>query len=146
MSTDEILRGPVLLLDDDRVVCKMIGTILKAAGFDVDSICDPEECLPALSRKQYKVIITDFNMPKNNGIGIYQKAREAQHDIRGILFTGDFQIQAFSDTIQSGFDDCIPKSAARDMICQSLNESINLYDRWLSRKELLIHHNDAKCE
>lgn len=143
MTEEHSLQGPVLLLDDDIIVCKMISTILNASGFDVHSLSDADECLSLLSAKTHKVLITDYNMPGGNGLDFFRKAREVQADIRGILLTGDFQLRAFNDIIQLGFDDCIPKSVARTLIHESLSESISLYDRWLNRKALLIQHNDT---
>ncbi len=143
MGTDTEMTDPILFLDDDRIVCKMISTILTMSGFHVTQFTDPDECLGTLSCKTHKVLITDYNMPELNGIDFFSKARDVQPDIRGILLTGDFELSAFTKCIQLGFDDCIPKSVAREMLSQSLSESVALFDRWHSREKLLIQHNDG---
>jgi chemosensory pili system protein ChpA (sensor histidine kinase/response regulator) len=71
---DQVIR--ILLIDDSLSVRKFVGRMLEHAGYMVDTAVDGEEGLRQASAGEYRLIITDLEMPKLNGYEVIQALRE----------------------------------------------------------------------
>ena len=70
------MAQPVLLVEDSRAVRSFVASILEAEGdYDVHEVDNGFEALRALPRTNYRLIITDVNMPDVNGIELTRFVR-----------------------------------------------------------------------
>jgi chemosensory pili system protein ChpA (sensor histidine kinase/response regulator) len=65
----------ILLIDDSLSIRKFVGRMLESAGYKVDTAVDGEEGLQKASTQNYRLIITDLEMPKLNGYEVIQGLR-----------------------------------------------------------------------
>jgi chemosensory pili system protein ChpA (sensor histidine kinase/response regulator) len=65
----------LLLIDDSLSIRKFVGRMLESAGFEVDTAVDGEDGLRKASAQNYRLIITDLEMPKLNGYEVIQGLR-----------------------------------------------------------------------
>lgn len=65
----------LLLIDDSLSIRKFVGRMLESAGYAVDTAVDGEEGLRKASTQDYRLIITDLEMPKLNGFEVIQALR-----------------------------------------------------------------------
>ena len=72
LVADETRKTPLLVVDDDRAIRKLIERIATRAGFDVDGARDGEEALAMLAQKQYELVIVDLMMPRVSGYELVQ--------------------------------------------------------------------------
>jgi chemosensory pili system protein ChpA (sensor histidine kinase/response regulator) len=70
-GSDQLL----LLIDDSLSIRKFVGRMLESAGYEVDTAVDGEEGLRKASAHNYRLIITDLEMPKLNGYEVIQGLR-----------------------------------------------------------------------
>ncbi|WDP91920.1 MAG: response regulator [Desulfobacter sp.] len=91
LSPDAIPRGTesILVLDDEIALSRILEKTLTALGYSVTAFFTPEAALSHLKENPARpdLIITDFAMPKMNGIQFAQKVN-AGTDIPVILCTG----------------------------------------------------------
>ena len=66
---------PILLVDDSLSIRKFVGRMLESAGYQVDTAVDGEDGLRKACASNYRLIITDLEMPKLNGFEIIQALR-----------------------------------------------------------------------
>ena len=66
-------KTPLLVVDDDRSVRKLLTRIAERAGFDVDSARDGLEALEMMEKKDYEIAIVDLMMPRLSGYELVQK-------------------------------------------------------------------------
>ncbi|WHZ21381.1 MAG: Signal transduction histidine kinase CheA [Nitrospira sp.] len=66
---------PLLLIDDSLSIRKFVGRMLEAAGYTVETAVDGEEGCRKASIQNYRLIITDLEMPKLNGYEVIQALR-----------------------------------------------------------------------
>lgn len=76
---DKLLNLPVvwieniLIVDDDETITELLGGLLERIG-NIDIAHDGLEALKVLKEKYYKLIISDIDMPKMDGLAFYKEA------------------------------------------------------------------------
>jgi chemosensory pili system protein ChpA (sensor histidine kinase/response regulator) len=65
----------LLLIDDSLSIRKFVGRMLETAGYEVETAVDGEEGLRKASAQNYRLILTDLEMPKLNGYEVIQALR-----------------------------------------------------------------------
>ena len=68
----------ILVIDDEPLVIKSLGRLLKNSGYDVVVTASAKEALEKIKETDFDLIISDVRMPGTNGI-------EAIKEIRGHL-------------------------------------------------------------
>ena len=76
----------VLIVDDDRELCQMLGEYLVAEHFDVKTLHDGGEALAELERNQFEILILDVMLPSVNGFDLLRKLG-ATHDTPILMLT-----------------------------------------------------------
>jgi chemosensory pili system protein ChpA (sensor histidine kinase/response regulator) len=74
-SQDASIQSAILLVDDSLSIRKFVGRMLESAGYPVDTAVDGEDGLRKASTADYRLIITDLEMPKFNGFEVVQALR-----------------------------------------------------------------------
>ena len=92
----------VLIVDDEDMVITSLRAYLQLeTDYQVEGITDPEEAARFLEDRQVDVVISDYLMPKMNGIQLLARAKQLQPEATRVLLTGhaDKQsaIQAIND-------------------------------------------------
>jgi two-component system KDP operon response regulator KdpE len=70
----------VLLLEDDPDVRLMLTIALRTEGYDVTPVTTADEALESLSRRRHDLILTDYWLPRKDGLQFLQEAQS-----RGLL-------------------------------------------------------------
>ena len=70
---DEPQKIPLLVVDDENAIRRLLARIGERAGFQVDTAKDGVEALELLSRKEYVIAIVDLMMPRLSGYELVQK-------------------------------------------------------------------------
>ena len=101
----------IVLVDDDRVIQKMVGGFLERTGYRVRKASDGIEALELIHERVPDLVITDVRMPELNGIELTTR-------LRGNHLTAAVPILMFSDLSEAhdvlagyavGADDYLPK-------------------------------------
>ena len=70
-------KGRVLLLDDDPSMQRLVVTILRRAGFRVETFLTGKEAMAALNVNEYDVILLDLMMPHEGGVTVMRHLRKS---------------------------------------------------------------------
>src|SRR5207244_10735489 len=73
VSDESRTKTPLLILNDDKAVRRLLARVAERAGFDVDTARDGLQALEMLQRKQYEIAIVDLMMPRLSGYELVQK-------------------------------------------------------------------------
>jgi DNA-binding response OmpR family regulator len=76
----------VLVVDDDRELCQMLGEYLEAEHFDVKTVHDGGEALAELEHNKFEILILDVMMPSVSGFDLLRKLG-ASHDTAILMLT-----------------------------------------------------------
>ena len=82
-------KPSILIADDEDMVIASIKAFLQLEGdFDVHGFTDPEEAAAFAAANPVDVVVSDYLMPKMNGIQLLGKIKDAQPEASRVLLTG----------------------------------------------------------
>lgn len=108
-----------ILIADDEIISLMTMTArLKSLGHEVFSADNGEIAWQLFLSKEPEVVITDWMMPKVNGIELIKKIRAKKHSRYAyiIMLTSNSGKENFLVGMDSGVDDFLTKPADNDII------------------------------
>jgi CheY-like chemotaxis protein len=68
------MAANILVVEDDRLNRQLISKVLRREGYQVVEACDGEHALEILQMLPFDLVITDFMMPKLNGLKLVKQA------------------------------------------------------------------------
>jgi pilus assembly protein CpaE len=101
----------IVLVDDDRVIQKMVGTFLERRGYQVRKANDGIEALQYVRDRIPDLVITDVRMPELNGIELTSRLR-AHHRTASVPILMFSELSGAPDALAgyaAGADDYLPK-------------------------------------
>ncbi len=94
------LKPSILIADDEDMVITSIKAFLQLDGdFDVHGFTDPEEAARFAASNPVDVAVSDYLMPKMNGIQLLARIKDAQPEASRVLLTGHADKQSAIDAI-----------------------------------------------
>jgi DNA-binding NtrC family response regulator len=82
-------KPSILIADDEDMVIASIKAFLQLDGdFDVHGFTDPEEAARFAASNPVDVAVSDYLMPKMNGIQLLARIKESQPEASRVLLTG----------------------------------------------------------
>ena len=79
----------VVLVDDEEMVITSIRAFLQMeTEYDINGFTHPEEAVKHLETTPVDVVVSDYLMPKMNGIQLLAKAKQLQPEAARVLLTG----------------------------------------------------------
>jgi len=79
----------VLVAEDNASVRTVVCFILSQAGYNVYEACDGLEALDALKKRRYDAVLTDYHMPKMDGLELLDLAQAMWPHTPVILASSD---------------------------------------------------------
>ena len=120
----------ILIVDDDPVVRRSLGMLLKRAGYTPDEAATPEEALAKVRACDYSLILMDMNYSRTTtgeeGLELLRKTRIFQPDTPVVLITAWGSIELAVEGIRSGAFDFITKPWNNLVILQRIRTAIDL--------------------
>jgi two-component system C4-dicarboxylate transport response regulator DctD len=125
-----MIKGRVLLLDDDREILEICNEVLSNQGFDVSTFDDPMKALTALIEGQRTdVIITDFRMPGMNGLQFLEQLKLEGILTPTVMFTGVADKELAIKALNAGCHSLIEKPVRNQELIHYAEQAI-AYGRW----------------
>jgi len=121
---------PLLVVDDEEVVCQACQRIFSRQGFKVDVSTDARRGLAMATEKDYDIVLLDIKMPNMDGIEFLEKLREKKPDVPVLIITGYPSIPNASAAMRLGACDYVTKPFTTEEITWAVR-------RVLSMKEML---------
>jgi CheY-like chemotaxis protein len=93
-------RPRILVLDDDTAMQRLVSTLLRREGYNVDTVAGGSEALEKLAHREYVALLLDVMTPTDGAMTVIRHLREASPEMldRVILVTASPQsvLKAFS--------------------------------------------------
>ena len=130
-SSSEIVH-PVLVVDDDPVVRRLLCVTLRKAGLRVEEAATGAEALSLARRRPYAAVLLDSNMPGMTGLEVLAQLRavEETRTLPVLLVTGEDEVGARVFGLQQGADDYITKPFHPDELVARVRAQLREQAAW----------------
>jgi PAS domain S-box-containing protein len=117
----------VLHVDDDPGIVDVVGKLLAAENerIDTTAVQSPVEGLDLLQSSTFDCVVSDYSMPKMDGIEFLQSIRETRPDLPFILFTSEGSESVAGEAIAAGATGYLQKAAGREQYAVLANRIEN---------------------
>ena len=96
----------ILIADDEEIVRNLLAETLKPYGYEIDIVENGVEAMSHIDKKSYDLIITDYMMPKMDGLELTRRIRSKYPSTPILVVTGTGPVD---DLLKSGAMACIMK-------------------------------------
>jgi CheY-like chemotaxis protein len=100
----------ILLIDDNRNGLLARKSVLVEQGYSVTASNSPEEALELFTQSCFDMVITDYRMPRMNGLEVIERVREANAKIPVILVSGMVDVLGLTEK-STGADAVVSKNS-----------------------------------
>ncbi|WP_318570602.1 PAS domain-containing response regulator [Salinigranum marinum] len=104
-------RTRILHVDDDPAFTDLTATFLQGESdqIGIETATSPTQALEAFDLAAFDCVVSDFDMPGQNGIEFLRTVRTRHPDLPFILYTGKGSEDVASDAISAGVTDYLQK-------------------------------------
>ncbi len=95
-------RGRILVVDDERDLLEVLGTMLAEAGWQVDTAGNGREALALVDADRYEVVLSDIDMPGMSGLELLREIRGRDLDVPVLLITGHPRVDTAVEALEHG--------------------------------------------
>jgi DNA-binding NtrC family response regulator len=118
------MRGKILIVDDEQLMCDMLEDDLKRHGFNPTCYISAEKALDALKTESFDVLLTDLNLPSMNGLELCERVVANRPDIPVIVITAFGSMEAAVAAIRAGAYDFVTKPIDTEFLILALDRAV----------------------
>ena len=113
----------ILVIDDEVNMCHMLATVLRKAGYAVDTAADGQAGLQKTIQHDYDYILCDVNMPVMNGMDFLRAVIDRPARSCVIMMSAYGSIDTAIDAMKHGAYDYISKPFKPDEVLLTLKKA-----------------------
>ena len=119
------MPGQILVVEDDHTFLHLAAELIRVDGHIVFTAEDGIEALELLKAGQFDVVLTDYQMPKMNGIELIKAVKEIDPTLEIIVLTGHSSMELAIDIIRNGGFDLLRKPEdVRSRMRMTVNQAL----------------------
>ena len=102
-------RPQLLVVDDDRSILTLVGSIAQSEGFEVGTTIDGADAMQLLRRRAADLVLLDLRMPGLTGLETLRAIRDINPQSRVVLMSGHATIDSAVEAVKLGAMDYLTK-------------------------------------
>lgn len=134
-----MIRGSLLLVDDDRLVLDSMAEWLREKGFGVAEASSYSQAVDQISRSSFDLILADIHLQEGDGFQLLQHCQENRPETVVVLLTGYATASTGVEAIRAGAFDLLTKPLIDDELELTIN-------RALSQRDVVSENAKLKAE
>ena len=103
------MKTSVLVVDDELLIRKSLGKVLRARGYAVEVASTGAEGLEKVAEVRPQVVILDMRLPDTDGLSVLRRARQLDPLLQIIIITAYGDVQTAVDAMKHGACDFVRK-------------------------------------
>ena len=142
------MRVNVLVVDDELLIRKSLGKVLRAKGYAVELASTGAEGLEKAAEVRPHVMILDMRLPDTDGLSVLRKARQLDTLLQVIVITAFGDVQSAVEAMKLGACDFLRKPYEMEDIVLSVDGAARTFRQAseldLYRKQAWRHYSDSE--
>ena len=102
-------KAMVLLVDDDRVLCDSIASVLREGGYCVVNVYTGVEALEASRENPFDAVILDIKLPDIDGVELLRRLKRQDEELGTLMLSGAATLEDAVESLNQGADAFILK-------------------------------------
>ena len=107
-------KATILVVDDDRSICKLLDSILEMEGYPRRVVSCGEDARKAIGEEQFDVLISDIYLGDASGLELLALMKEQQPHAEVVIMTAHGSVETAVNAVHHGAFDYISKPFAVD--------------------------------
>ncbi len=130
----------ILIVDDDKKLCRLVADYLEPMGYEVDAAHNGSQGLELILKGNYGAVILDVMMPQMDGFEVLKRLRE-ESDIPVIMLTARGEETDRIVGLEMGADDYLPKTFSSRELLARLRAVTRRYEK--SKRHAASRHDEG---
>lgn len=120
------MTGKVLIIDDEREICKAIADVLRDEGHRVSIAHDAQSGLKLVSKEMPEVCLLDVWLPDQDGLAVLEKIRHSGSDVSVVMISGHANVEMAVRATRLGAIDFLEKPVSLDKLVMSVENALRI--------------------
>lgn len=118
--------GKILIIDDEREICKAVADILRDEGHRVSIAHDAQSGLKLISKEMPEVCLLDVWLPDQDGLVVLEKIRASGSDTCVVMISGHGSVEMAVKATRLGAVDFLEKPLSLEKLVMSVENALRL--------------------
>ncbi len=118
----------ILVVDDFATMRRIVKNILRQIGFDnVEEAEDGEQAYAKLKSGNFKFVVSDWNMPNLDGLGLLKKIRGDANlkDLPVLMVTAEAEKEKVVEAIKAGVSSYVVKPFTAEVLKEKMDKVLS---------------------
>ncbi len=115
----------VLVIDDSSFQRRVIGDLVRAAGYETVEAADGREGLEKIATHRPACILVDLLMPRMGGLELLETLKEQRSPTPVIIITADIQEAVHQQCLQLGADAVVTKPVDQAQLIPLISKALD---------------------
>jgi two-component system chemotaxis response regulator CheY len=114
-----------LIVDDSSAMLRVIKMTLNEIGInEIDTALNGKEAIEKFQSGNYELLLTDWNMPEMDGIGLVKRVRELDENVYIVMVTTECKREQVVEALEAGVDNYVTKPFSKKRIQKIIEEEV----------------------
>lgn len=119
------MSAKILVVDDEKMLTKILAKILGQAGYRVSTVSDGDEAIDKVKQGHFDLLISDVRMPKKNGTEALPIIETLDPQLKIIILTGYPLTPELEEKVSLGRYQYIAKPFDNDDLVAKVQELVS---------------------
>ena len=136
------VKPTILIVDDDAVSLNLLSKLVEKLDYNVILATDGEKAYEALKSESVDLIISDYDMPKMNGLDLLRQVKNEFPRLPFILVTAYSNLSVIRDAWETGAFDFFQKPVFVDRLNQTIRLAIEYGHLSIARRKFSVSEQE----
>lgn len=119
------MQKRILVVEDADTLREVLASVLTSEGYEVTTAASAEEAIPLAEKGAFHCVLSDFKLPKKNGIELLQIVREKDKEVPYVIMTAFGSIEIATEAMKCGANDFMTKPFEPEHLVSVIQEVID---------------------
>ena len=119
------MPAPILIVDDESGIRQSLSALLRDEGYDVTAVSSGEECIEAVERRAFDLILLDIWLPGIDGLTTLERINEHDGAPMVVMISGHAKIETAVRATKLGAFDFIEKPLSLDKTVLAVKNALD---------------------